>query len=74
MGKKSIQFNPKLFGCPRCRQITIIVTISMKENKAEITCTNCLLRRTYTDGICSLTEPVDVYGMLIDEEGKRIAQ
>jgi len=50
--------------------ITMTVKIEIENKHAVIICSNCLLERHYDEGIGTLTEPVDVYGMLVDDVAK----
>lgn len=59
--------NPTIFDCPHCGKPTMKVEELDKDEDngyAIIKCSSCLLEERFSAG--PLTEPVDVYGELID--------
>nr|MDO8113877.1 hypothetical protein [Candidatus Sigynarchaeota archaeon] len=64
---RPIRKSPTVFACPNCGQNTMKVEkLKRTEGKgfAIIKCSNCLLEERYDAG--PLTDPVDVYAMLVD--------
>jgi transcription elongation factor Elf1 len=68
---RPIRKAPTQFACPNCGQNTMKVEkLKRTEGKAFaiIKCSNCLLEEKYEEaqGVGALTDPVDVYAMLVD--------
>lgn len=60
---KAVRKTPVTFRCPNCGAETM--KVSFKSEKASIKCSNCLVEKEYV--VTSIDEPVDVFGMLIDD-------
>ena len=67
MAKQQKLKTPRTFRCPSCGMQTISVKIEMERKQAIVNCSNCHLEKDYDENISILTEPVDIYGMLIDD-------
>jgi len=66
---RPIRKNPTVFACPNCGQNTMKVEkLKRTEGKAFaiIKCSNCLLEERYDQGVGILSDPVDIYAMLVD--------
>jgi transcription elongation factor Elf1 len=66
---RPIRKNPTVFACPNCGQNTMKVEkLKRTEGKAYaiIKCSNCLLEERYDQGVGILSDPVDIYAMLVD--------